>query len=247
MMIKQYLTLFYFLLLVVPSVAQDITLFSSIYNLTTEKSNSSQEYSANDINALSLNTGLGVFVDFKNWTLYNEVVMDYDGSESITRYHQSSYEILEEEFPATTFFKTRLGLGKTMKAAKLIQARFITYLGYEHKNHRIRRIWTSRKYENNNVKKQEINERPREQTYEIGIKTNLEYACTKLLYVGVGFDFYFQMIKQGGQASSLTHYYDDFGVFKYTNIIEIDHNSTSFNSSFFNVSMYLSYKIKQGK
>lgn len=237
----------FFLLTTTGIMAQEITLFSSLYHLGTTNNEIINEYSSDNLNHLSYTVGIGAYTDFKKWTLFNEVIINHNTRENVTNYGVDIDTKYINEIPSITTLMARIGAGKKIQSTKNILVRFNSYIGYQKINRRVSEFELRQSTITNLLLYQELHEVPKENHYQIGLKTGLEYSCTKRLNLGIGFDFYFQMIKRKGSILYKHYFYGES-----LNIVSSKEtttfiNNTNFSSSFFNISMFASYKIKKNK
>lgn len=231
-------------LLITPllSKAQELSVFSSIYQIKNSTTKTKSEFIGRNIELKTINFGFGSYLDFKNWTLYNEFVISNTKTLS-NSFTEEDILLQESIIPNLTTLTTKLGIGKRLTATKKIQVRFLSYLGYRYIDRRIESMDLFYSSITNKLGTRMVYEIPPSHTLELGIKSCFEYACTKNLYLGVGLDFNVQVEKQKGEVKDEVYNYGNSqNTTGYSNL-ETTMNSTSFHTNFLNVSMVLSYQI----
>lgn len=227
--------------------AQEVSLFVGMYDIGTQSINSSGNGISTENQRTEFKGNIGTFIDYKKWTLYSEFVITYLNTKSTSRYDEATNLHHSSKHPASTRLRTRIGLGKKIEAANNIRARFISYLGYEYSGIYQNHVYSNYSAETGVLQERKSSELPSEQTIEFGVKCLVEYKCFKSLYVGMGIDFNFYMLNQSGTTKDW-HYYLHPGTESSLpgsiyEVTETVHDNSRFGTSFFDVSMYLSYRL----
>lgn len=220
---------------------QEISIFSSAYLNT--KSQFNYESFTNKGRRI-FTGGLGGYVDTDKFTFYGEFMVS-KASMSNKRIYDPFVDInFYYEYPEITRFTTRLGLGKYKDFNEKLRVRFITYLGFEFHGEKVDFLASSTMLSSNQIFNTAERTKPRDSTIEYGFKCTTEYKFLNKLYAGVGLDFRLYYYNRDGVSTQKIMTYDDFGELSNISIYTTDSAESKFGTSFFNLSLYLSYKLK---
>lgn len=220
---------------------QEISIFSSTY-LNTNSQFKYESFTNKDRRIFT--GGLGGYVDTETLTFYGEFILSH-AKMSNKRVYDPLVDInFYYENPEVTRFTTRLGLGTYKDFNEKLRIRFISYLGFEFHGEKVDFLASSTIVPSNQIFNTTERTKPTDSTIELGFKSTAEYKCLNKLYAGVGLDFRLYYYNRDGVNTQKTMAYDNFGELYNINIYTIDNTESKFGTSLFNVSLYLSYKLK---
>lgn len=233
-----------FFLLSIKTQAQEVFLFSGVYNINSSANKvkyDNGKYNVNDINQFV--GSIGSFVDFKSFTLYGECVVTHSSNTFESKYLATNTLANTNEVYSSTLLKPRLGIGTRMEATKHLRIRFVSYLGYEYSRRKDYAVRLSYNGTNHKISKREESEKPEDSTIELGVKCLAEYQCLKSLYLGVGLDFNYFLYQEKGYATFKSYQYNINDEIEDSIIKDNKYNERRFGTSFLNVNLYVNYRL----
>lgn len=228
---------------------QNLSLYTETKSLNVEKLDSQEDGLANfqmlnTLESFNITQSLGALYIKKEITYFGEITISGRESTLFSRPLYSHDEKIQES-PFHINYSGKVGLGKSFLISKNLEYHLLGFLGYGY-----------RKSGNLYVKSWDLDDVhylesdksyifPYYHDISLGVKIFVDYRILKVWSLGLSFEHTLEFSYSNNERYSHSIYYSNLGEIKEEKEIIHQLKDTAFNSSFFNLGIYIRYTFKK--